>query len=79
MELGANIHLGGYSYDSNGILRSLAVTNLDDGTRQVFGEHDYDGINSLRELPPVVQSNLVLTHLSGKEKKLDYSLCFNYE
>ena len=82
VELGANIHLeGGYSEDIYGSRQSclsLAVTNLDDGTRQVFGEHDYDGINSLRELPPVVQSNLVLTHLCGKEDE-DWSLCFNYE
>ena len=81
MELGANIHLeGGYSEDSSGCLISLAVTNLDDGTRQVFGRHKkYDDYYSLRELPPVVQSNLVLTHLYGKEKYNDYSLCFNYE
>ena len=81
VELGANIHLeGGYSGDFDGYLRSLAVTNLDDGTRQVFGEHkkDYD-FCSLRELPPVVQSKLALTHLSGKEKHNDWSLCFNYE
>ena len=80
MELGANIHLeGGYSDDSDGYLFSLAVTNLDDGTRQVFGKHKKGSLNSLRELPPVVQSNLVLTHLYGKEKSYDWSLCFNYE
>ena len=81
VELGANIHLeGGYSDDNDGRLYSLAVTNLDDGTRQVFGEHkkDYE-YNSLRELPPVVQSKFVLTHLYGNEKKNDWSLCFNYE
>ena len=80
VELGANIHLeGGYSEDSSGSLFSLAVTNLEDGTRQVFGKHEKWQDYSLRELPPVVQSKLVLTHLSGKEKKLEYSLCFNYE
>ena len=81
MELGANIHLeGGYSEDNAGVLSSLAVTNLDDGTRQVFGRHEknYD-FWSLRELPPVVQSKLALTHLYGEEKYGDYSLCFNYE
>ena len=79
VELGANIHLeGGYSEDNAGVLSSLAVTNLDDGTRRVFGKHDKYG-RSLRELPPVVQSKLVLTHLSGEEKYEDYSLCFNYE
>ena len=82
VELGANIHLeGGYSGDFDGYLRSLAVTNLDDGTRQVFGAHwkDDDDYSSLRELPPVVQSKLALTHLYGEEKYGDYSLCFNYE
>ena len=80
VELGANIHLeGGYSEDNAGVLSSLAVTNLDDGTRQVFGKHEKYGFSSLRELPPVVQSKLVLTHLNGEEKKLEYSLCFNYE
>ena len=79
MELGANIHLGGYSNDSTGELYSLAVTNLDDGTRQVFGKHNKYEYNSLRELPPVVQSKLALTHLYGNEKSYDWSLCFNYE
>ena len=85
MELGANIHLeGGYSGDNSGGLFSLAFTNLGlyHGTRQFFGEHrKYNSIDyqSLRELSPVVQSKFVLTHLNGKEKSNDYSLCFNYE
>ena len=80
VELGANIHLeGGYSEDNAGVLSSLAVTNLDDGTRQIFGAHKKYDYNSLRELPPVVQSKLALTHLDGKEKHNDWSLCFNYE
>ena len=80
VELGANIHLeGGYSEDRIGNLFSLAVTNLDDGTRQVFGKHKKFDYSSLRELPPVVQSKLALTHLYGEEKYGDYSLCFNYE
>ena len=80
VELGANIHLeGGYSGDNSGGLFSLAFTNLDDGTRQVFGEHKKDNSCSLRELPPVVQSKLALTHLSGEEKYEDWSFCFNYE
>ena len=82
VELGANIHLeGGYSLDSSGFLYSLAVTNLDDGTRQVFGQHKKFDYSSLRELPPVVQSKLVLTHLDVSPiwKYGGLSLCFNYE
>ena len=82
VELGANIHLeGGYSEDIYGSRQSclsLAVTNLDDGTRRVFGKHDKYG-RSLRELPPVVQSKLVLTHVYGNEEEFNNSLCFNFE
>ena len=65
--------------DQDGNVYSLAVTNLDNGTQQVFGEHkkEYDYF-SLRESPPLVQSNLAFTHLYGVEEN-PYSVCFNID
>ena len=78
VELSSSTHLSSYCRDDWGNLDSLAVTNLDNGTQQVFGDHKkkYDFI-SLRESPPLVQSSLAFTHLYGDE--YDYSVCFNIE
>ena len=80
VELTSSTKLSSYSYDSNGALYSLAVTNLDNGTQQVFGRHEkkYD-FYSLRESPPFDQSGLAFTHLYGVEDEYDYSVCFNIE
>ena len=62
VELSSSTHLSSYCGDGSGYLYSLAVTNLDNGTQQVFGKHKkiFDSI-SLRELPPFDQSSLALT------------------
>ena len=80
VELSSSTHLSSYCHDPTGNLYSLAVTNLDNGTQQVFGDHkkEYDHI-SLRESPPLVQSSLAFTHLYGVEEEDAYSVCFNIE
>ena len=78
VELTSSTHLSSYCGDGNGFLFSLAVTNLDNGTQQVFGKKRYDFL-SLRESPPLVQSSLAFTHLYGVEEYDAYSVCFNIE
>ena len=80
VELSSSTHLSSYCSDNYGELYSLAVTNLDNGTQQVFGKHKKpnDGF-SLRESPPLVQSSLAFTHLYGVDKRDAYSVCFNIE
>merc|ERR1712130_383502 len=66
VELTSSTHLSSYCTNNYGSLYSLVVTNLDDGTQQVFGNHEkHNGNFSLRELPPLDQSSLALTHLYG--------------
>ena len=80
VELSSSTHLSSYCYDDYGNLYSLAVTNLDNGTQQVFGDHrKFDDGFSLRESPPLVQSSLAFTHLYGDETKGASSVCFNIE
>ena len=80
MELTSSTKLSSYCSDGNGSLFSLAVTNLDNGTQQVFGDHKKDAdYVSLRESPPFDQSGLAFTHLYGSEKQYAYSVCFNIE
>ena len=79
VELSSSTHLSSYCYDDYGNLYSLAVTNLDNGTQQVFGKHRKYNHFSLRESPPLVQSSLAFTHLYGDESKDAYSVCFNIE
>ena len=80
VELSSSTHLSSYCRDDYGYLYSLAVTNLDNGTQQVFGNHKKDeDYRSLRESPPLVQSSLAFTHLYGVEKSVAYSVCFNIE
>ena len=76
----SSTHLSSYCSDIKGMLYSLAVTNLDDGTQQVFGLHKKDvDIKSLRESPPLDQSGLAFTHLYGSEERNALSVCFNIE
>ena len=78
VELSSSTHLSSYSYDDSGTICSLAVTNLDNGTQQVFGDHKkISDSYSLRESPPLVQSSLAFTHLYGVQGPL--SVCFNIE
>ena len=80
VELSSSTHLSSYCEDPSGYLCSLAVTNLDNGTQQVFGCHKkFDDRFSLRESPPLVQSSLAFTHLYGVEEEDAYSVCFNIE
>ena len=84
VELSSSTHLSSYCPDGSGSLFSLAVTNLDNGTQQVFGRHEKHADDwSLRESPPLVQSSLAFTHLYGVESEYtyygDYSVCFNIE
>ena len=79
VELSSSTHLSSYSRDPNGTLYSLAVTNLDNGTQQVFGNHQKNDWRSLRESPPLVQSSLAFTHLYGDETRGASSVCFNIE
>ena len=80
VELSSSTHLSSYCNDDSGSLYSLAVTNLDNGTQQVFGCHKKpDDDFSLRESPPLVQSSLAFTHLYGVDEEHAYSVCFNIE
>ena len=80
VELSSSTHLSSYCPDGSGSLFSLAVTNLDNGTQQVFGKHKKDSnYRSLQESPPLVQSSLAFTHLYGDETYHAYSVCFNIE
>ena len=80
VELSSSTHLSSYSYDDNGNLYALVVTNLDNGTQQVFGKHEKrDDRFSLQESPPLVQSSLAFTHLYGDETAFAKSVCFNIE
>ena len=80
VELSSSTHLSSYCSDNYGGLDSLAVTNLDNGTQQVFGDHKKtNDFFSLRESPPLVQSSLAFTHLYGVEEEDAYSVCFNIE
>ena len=79
VELTSSTKLSSYCFDPSGDLDSLAVTNLDNGTQQVFGNHKKYGGLSLRESPPLVQSSLAFTHLYGSETTSAYSVCFNIE
>ena len=80
VELSSSTHLSSYCFDRSGDLNSVAVTNLDNGTQQVFGDHQKDDDSySLRESPPLVQSSLAFTHLYGDETNDAYSVCFNIE
>ena len=80
VELSSSTHLSSYCYDRDGDLYSLAVTNLDNGTQQVFGKHEKPNDSvSLRESPPLVQSSLAFTHLYGVDTLNAYSVCFNIE
>ena len=79
VELSSSTHLSSYCPDGSGSLFSLAVTNLDNGTQQVFGNHQKNDWRSLRESPPLVQSSLAFTHLYGDETNDAYSVCFNIE
>ena len=80
VELSSSTHLSSYCEDDGGSLYSLAVTNLDNGTQQVFGRHKkHNDYLSLRESPPLVQSSLAFTHLYGVDKRDAYSVCFNIE
>ena len=80
VELSSSTHLSSYCRDNGSYLFSLAVTNLDNGTQQVFGSHKkHDDRFSLRESPPLVQSSLAFTHLYGVEEDGAYSVCFNIE
>ena len=81
VELTSSTKLSSYGDDYNGWLDSLVVTNLDNGTQQVFGNHEkiYD-FWSLRESPPLDQSGLAFTHLYGVEDHpSNFSVCFNIE
>ena len=80
VELSSSTHLSSYCVDDTGELYSLAVTNLDNGTQQVFGYHKKRTDSwSLRESPPLVQSSLAFTHLYGDETDRACSVCFNIE
>ena len=80
VELSSSTNLSSYCYDDDGDLFSLAVTNLDNGTQQVFGKHKKQAyFISLRESPPLVQSSLAFTHLYGVEEYAAFSVCFNIE
>ena len=69
VELGRRTHFSGYSSVISSWLFSLTVRNLDDGTEQVFGKHSPKACRfaSLRESPMLMDSELILTHLSGHE------------
>ena len=69
VKLGRRTHFSGYSSVISSWLFSLTVRNLDDGTEQVFGKHSPKACRfaSLRESPMLMDSELILTHLSGHE------------
>ena len=66
-------------YDNRyGELMSLVVETLG-GEREVAGKHEPGGYRNLIESPPSVEPPLQLTHLSGDEKRDNWSVVFHYE
>ena len=61
-----------------GQLRSLVV-ETPGGELEVAGRHKPKVIRSLVESPPSLEPPLVLTHMSGDEKRNNYSVIFHYE
>ena len=75
---GRRISSGFYS-NGTGELMSLVVETLG-GEQEVAGEHvPYEDKRNLIESPPSVEPPLHLTHLSGDEKKDNWSVVFHYE
>ena len=68
----------GFCHSLDGELRSLVVETLG-GEREVAGEHKPANNRNLIESPPSVEPPLQLTHLSGDEKKDNWSVVFHYE
>ena len=75
---GRRISSGFYDND-DGRLRSLVVETLG-GEQEVAGWHEpYEDMINLIESPPSVEPPLQLTHLSGDEKRNNWSVEFHYE
>ena len=70
--------ISGFYDNYGGTLRSLVVETVG-GEREVAGEHEPYSNRNLIESPPSVEPPLQLTHLSGDEKKGNWSVVFHYE
>ena len=68
----------GFCENRDGRLRSLVVETLG-GEREVAGMYEPAVDRNLIQSPPAVEPPLQLTHLSGDEKKNDWSVVFHYE
>ena len=69
----------GFCDHGNGWLNSLVVETIG-GERKVAGRHKPWGNNrNLIESPPSVEPPLQLSHLSGDERRGNYSVVFHYE
>ena len=68
----------GFYDNRNGELTSLVIVTLG-GEQEVAGWHKPSDSRNLIESPPSVEPPLQLTHLSGDEKKDNWSVVFHYE
>ena len=80
LELSRSSHMSGRSDDHTGTFRSISIRNFDNGERQEVGKHEPSDSYSLIVAPPLtVESMLQLSHLSGDEKELNWSISFHFE
>ena len=68
----------GFYDNQDGELRSLVVETVG-GEREVAGEHKHYRNRTLIESPPSVEPPLQLSHLSGDERRKNWSVVFHYE
>ena len=68
----------GFCDNGDGQLRSLVVETVG-GEREVAGLHKPRSDRNLIESPPSVEPPLQLSHLSGDERGINYSVVFHYE
>ena len=75
LQLDGPRRISGFSYKDDGLLRSIATKSLD-GKEEIAGEHQPSSSRSLREFDG---STMTPTHLSGDEKRENWSLCLHYQ
>ena len=80
LELSSSHQLSGYYSNSDGLLVSICIRNLDTGEQQEVGWHKPHNIRSLIVAPPFfVESMIGISHLSGVFLgNFDQSIYFNF-
>ena len=75
LQLDGRQRVSGYSDKGTGVLCSIVTRSLD-GKEERAGLHEPNSTRTLREFDG---STLTLSHLSGDEKKYNWSVCFHYQ